>query len=67
MSYSLARNASTSLYEVHKDGCQHLATGGLENLGTIEGSSAADALATFEAANEGCLGKLGPCVQKEQS
>ncbi len=62
--FDIARNESTSLYEVHAAGCRHTAMNPrLELLVTATGASGAAVAADFEAANEGCFTKLGPCAR----
>lgn len=57
----IGRNASTSLYEVHKDGCRHLRR--LEDPGpAFAAESAVEAAVAFAEDNDGCVATLGPCV-----
>jgi hypothetical protein len=64
--FEIARNTRTTLYEVHVSGCAHLISKNLERSGrTVTGSSGAEVAARFEANNEGCLTKLGPCAKEE--
>ncbi len=63
--FDIARNDSTSLYEVHAAGCRHLAMNPRLEV-VVRGCEAAagiTALDMFEAVNEGCKGKLGPCAR----
>lgn len=61
--YEIAFNARTTLYEIHRAGCTHLISKHLEVTGSIEATSGEDAARTFEAQNDGCLAKLGPCAK----
>jgi hypothetical protein len=62
--FDIARNDSTSLYEVHAAGCRHTAINPrLETVVTVEATSGLVAADMFEAVNEGCLTKLGPCAR----
>lgn len=63
--YLVARNEKTTLYEVHAQGCKHLIAAHLDqhHMAYI-GRDGAWVKQTFEAQNEGCLAKLGPCAKK---
>ena len=63
MTFQVARNASTSLYELHTPGCKHLIAKHMELCGTADGPNAAAAAAAYEAGNDGILTKLGPCAR----
>ena len=57
----VGRNPSTSLYEVHKDGCRHLRT--LEVGGPAFAAESAEAAATAcVEGNDGIVVTLGSCV-----
>lgn len=70
--FQVAFNNRTTLYEVHVAGCRHLTMGVTGNPRTarfdyarpVEAESAKACAADFEAGNEGCLTKLGPCARK---
>lgn len=73
--FQVAYNNRTSYYEVHSAGCKHLAMGATGNPYTAkfdyvrppkEAESAKAFAAEFEAGNEGCLTKLGPCAKGAQ-
>jgi hypothetical protein len=62
--FAIAYNDSTSLYEVHAAGCRHTTMNArLEVMVTVEAPTGAEAAAQFEAGNEDCLTKLGPCAR----
>jgi len=63
--YTVAFNGKTTMYEVHADGCKHLMARHLDvcSMGYI-GPDGAWVKNAFEAQNEGCLAKLGPCAKK---
>ena len=66
--WSVAYNEWTTLYEVHKAGCKHLTHPKFGDgfcINTWTGESAAQIAADFEAGNEGCITKLGPCAVKK--
>jgi hypothetical protein len=61
--WTVARNDKTSFYEVHKAGCAHLNARHMEPSGQYAGQPGAVADA-FQAGNDGCLTRLGPCARK---
>jgi hypothetical protein len=61
--FTIARNAKTGLYEIHATGCAHLISKKFDSTSTTTAASGADAAAAFEAANEDCYTKLGPCAK----
>ena len=61
--FTFARNAKTTLYEVHVTGCAHLISKHLEACFAREARSATEAAAEFESRNDGCYTKLGPCAK----
>ena len=60
--FSVARNAKTTLYEVHKDGCAHLKLGKFDFVSKTSAATANAAASEFEANNDGCFSKLAPCT-----
>lgn len=63
--YLVARNQKTSLYEVHAQGCKHLMAAHLESHNVAYVAPDGEWVKrTFEAQNEGCFAKLGPCAKK---
>lgn len=63
--FTIARNEKTTLYEVHAKGCKHIAMSWhLDPMTDKEAATGAEAAATYESENEGCLTKLGPCAKK---
>lgn len=64
MKFTIARNARTSLYELHKDGCAHTIARHMEVCGNVEGTDG-DTVAAYEADhNDGCAYTTGPCVKR---
>jgi hypothetical protein len=64
LKFDIAFNDSTTLYEVHAAGCRHTAMNPrLEVFLTVEAAAGITAADMFEAVNEGCLTKLGPCAR----
>jgi hypothetical protein len=64
MDYTVARNIRTSYYEIHKAGCRHLGmTSKFDCWSKGRGSTAAEAAADFEAANDDCFTKISPCAK----
>lgn len=62
--FAIARNARTSLYEVHADGCRHLIARHLEMMTTGNaGETGQEVADEFEARNDGCFATLGPCAR----
>lgn len=62
--FMVMRNARTSFYEVHVDGCAHKMTRHMEPMaGSYELQTGQQVAVEFEAANEGCLAALGPCAK----
>ena len=62
---TVARNERTSLYEVHREQCAHLISKHLHRcFSRTTDQSAAEFAAEFEAGNDDCLTKLGPCVKE---
>lgn len=59
--FQLARNAKTSLYEVHAHGCTHLTF--LDDAHDIDGTNGPEAAQTYADQNDGLIIKLGPCVK----
>src|SRR3954452_21705818 len=64
MTFTVARNERTSLYEVHLAGCRHLIAAHLDVMaGEYEAATGAAVKAEFDADNEDCVAKLGPCAK----
>jgi hypothetical protein len=62
--YAIAPNNSSTFYEVHRPGCAHLERTDKYPFSVLyQGGNAADAAATYEAQNEGCLTKIAPCAK----
>jgi hypothetical protein len=64
--WTIARNERTSLYEIHADGCRHTTMSRHLDVmvtGYYDGLTGREAKARYEADNEGCLAKLGPCAR----
>jgi hypothetical protein len=61
--WTIARNEKTSLYEIHAAGCKHLIAKHLEVMSDYEAATGAALKETFEARNEDCFAKLGPCAK----
>lgn len=62
--FTVARNAKTSLYEIHKEGCAHTNFGFMEATGTVEAESGNEAAQREAERNDGCAYTTGPCVQR---
>ena len=63
--YSITRNTKTTLYEIHKIGCRHLALNHQEVMvedEPFEGTGE-ELAANFTEENEGCTSKTAPCVR----
>ncbi len=62
--YRIARNSKTTLYEVHADGCKHLIAPHFDNVSSpVAGTSGQTVAADFEARNDDCYAKIGPCAK----
>lgn len=62
--YQIAQNEKNSMYEVHVAGCKHLIASHMEICyGMYEAATGAEVVAEFNANNEGCIAKSGPCAK----
>jgi hypothetical protein len=62
--FDILRNDRTSYYEIHVSGCRHQIAAHMEHMVTKTAESAAALSSWFDAGNDGCLSKLGPCARK---
>ena len=60
----IALNGRNSYYEIHESGCHHLVSPHLDIMVSREGDDPKAAAAEYEAQNEGCFTRLGPCAKK---
>lgn len=61
--FDIAYNGPKGLYEVHAQGCKHIAMS-LERMTTVQAPTGEDAAAEYERDNEGIFGtKIGPCAR----
>jgi len=61
-----ARNAKTTIYEVHKAGCTHLNFGHMEVMGYVD-HEVEDAIAftkDYAESQDGILATVGPCIKR---
>ena len=63
MTWSIAYNSNTSLYEIHATGCKHLIHPKFDYSFESDATTAAAAKSTIESGNEGCIAKFGPCAK----
>lgn len=61
--WAIAVNQKTSLYEVHAEGCKHLISSHLQVCSESHAETGKAAGAEFEAGNDYCFTKLGPCAK----
>lgn len=60
--YNIARNPRTTIYELHADGCRHLAR--LDTGADVTGDDPAETATAFEEANDGILVTVANCANR---